>query len=1583
MVGPMLAFIVLVLLSEPTRTSSSYGSRGLMSVPYSLSSSFVAPPQQQFPLRPQLAVQSNAGLLEATLTLRAVHRSHSPTLPLLSYTARTLCLDTRCDAPAPTLLVWPGDMIKLTLVNLLEAGSANRTTLTTTLGGGNNNPRATASSAEGGLTQIFSFSVPPSSPPGLHVYSSPSPLHVMSGMLGAILVQPLNSSALSPEYTAMVTQRTVLVLTHVMLGRNAVENPSVQWDSGGAGGTGSPSAPAGPSDLTASLPQLSALASSTLNIADGSSTSPIRDFWLVNGQFQPIVSLRPMAFSLLDIACGSLYRLLELEVRSAMRKAQDPCSMQLLAQDGIFLERPRDVAHLVMLPGQRASVAVRCPSPGRFYLQSVSTSDPDNRYAGVGHASTKSRQVLAVLLVEGISPVPAMTLGPNCLVGLGSPDGTAPKSPTASNVLSDSSPTAIVSISTSQQGAGPGGWLGAGSDCTLPCFSSAECALLYGSNFSSSDFPSSRVGKCTYAPGQSVALSLSSLVPSSSSPQLVQVTIWGTKDFSFPLRLSSPMQFISFTPAASVYGANYTEPSADRSPGAHVLIAPYPEPPSVYALPGDWRDVYAALPGRLVLQGSWQSGQISSLGADMQVHVLPAPPVLPSNHPAVVESALPASPLASAFQPTLSVQGGTPADAFLTSNGSGNVQPLLCSASGSSWGYREVVDMYRAQRVLTVSGCPNHPFQCQESGCGGEQGGRSFLHPASVVLPLYPTFSASPVDVSCSLEPVGYALNGVPFFSHAEVSASLPTRFTTAKAALTSLPAPRCLSPADYYSAVGARGFTPPRSMSAADGTPPLPPFPRCPLNGEADGLLHCGDSVQVRAGEVDACGGMADSSGRYGYRVEPVCLLRQLGDEAPAPSSSSAGVQLGWALDGFPIFGSMGPHGTKMLPCLDPGAHPTLCLDSCGGIAASLPDHDLFLYRYFVGGNVNGEGAGQCSSVVVVEDSNSNSTTTVSCNRVQDKCCISRLPSQSRAPYTLACLVGCVPGHPCEPLPATAAVLGAVVAGGSGATDSRYSPMDKAPQIPLSLWALPPSPPVITSPPSPRSNASSASPSSPADPLASALKQQLKRRAQLLSVTTSATSTTLAETKTLPMPIVASLSVDREIVLLSSPRAEVEAVPRGEMIFGVAGPLGNSLFYTTQDGLYSLALGGHSPVQLVAGVLRVAITGYNFGQALSSVLTVSVRGKPCNSVELLSPSSLLCTLTQTTGGSALTDSDVYVAVLGGETFGSDVHFTSALEAQRSGRPAIDGVTFKPAPFRPHAVALLAPLANSARPAVLFFSSVAAGGGVVYRCLPDGAQVEAVSVGLDKVYGLAVMTSKCSSSDPEVDGSGPCDLILIAYSGGVAALLLPALVVGQPLGSPKKPVVVASPPQGAVSLALDLVGEGRVFVTLNGDKVAVLSLAAVVQASISQLPVALSLESYCRLSGAAVLPPLPGLGEWSQSRLLLLDSNSNRLLLASEAIANPLRLPLNDGPDSAAILWPTALSVDTGGGEAVSVLFISELLGRIWRLRITRTIDSATATVSAKLGVPELLIDLGSTSPSAARLRSLAASNGGVFLDIL
>jgi len=97
-----------------------------------------------------------------------------------------------------------------------------------------------------------------------------------------------------------------------------------------------------------------------------------------------------------------------------------------------------------------------------------------------------------------------------------------------------------------------------------------------------------------------------------------------------------------------------------------------------------------------------------------------------------------------------------------------------------------------------------------------------------------------------------------------------------------------------------------------------------------------------------DYCGGHSQEQGDYHYHFPPSCLLKQI------PSFSDGhSPQLGWALDGFPVYGPKGPNGVQMITCAKDSTRAN-CLDECEGLEMELPSVDKFRYRYYIIGNTS-----------------------------------------------------------------------------------------------------------------------------------------------------------------------------------------------------------------------------------------------------------------------------------------------------------------------------------------------------------------------------------------------------------------------------------------------------------------------------------------------------------------------------------------------------------------------------------------------------------------------------------------------------
>ncbi|MEM7487754.1 MAG: YHYH protein [Pseudomonadota bacterium] len=94
----------------------------------------------------------------------------------------------------------------------------------------------------------------------------------------------------------------------------------------------------------------------------------------------------------------------------------------------------------------------------------------------------------------------------------------------------------------------------------------------------------------------------------------------------------------------------------------------------------------------------------------------------------------------------------------------------------------------------------------------------------------------------------------------------------------------------------------------------------------EADLHHHQTRHDTLQTGQLDICGGHAGRGDDYHYHVKPVCMIAQMENAGPDAI-------IGWAFDGFPIYGDDNPDGSAI---------PADALDVCNG----QPD-ETFGYRY------------------------------------------------------------------------------------------------------------------------------------------------------------------------------------------------------------------------------------------------------------------------------------------------------------------------------------------------------------------------------------------------------------------------------------------------------------------------------------------------------------------------------------------------------------------------------------------------------------------------------------------------------------
>lgn len=274
-----------------------------------------------------------------------------------------------------------------------------------------------------------------------------------------------------------------------------------------------------------------------------------------------------------------------------------------------------------------------------------------------------------------------------------------------------------------------------------------------------------------------------------------------------------------------------------------------------------------------------------------------------------------------------------------------------CDACGASARYTEHLTDFvgYSKRSITTSGCPNHYSYCtgkkRADGCaakGNEGSASQALDQDRLVhIPGSPVIASAVTDIECSMGAVAVSLNGVSIYGGAVDTSCELVNVTDETSEWTSF----------------------------------------------------------------DFCSGHSQAAGDYHYHFVSTCLLAEALSKTKTSSVQQHSPQLGWAYDGFPIYGPKGLGGVDMFhsatgaSCAS-SADSSHCLDSCSGRREEIPTLDQFKYRYYF--------TGPSSDLTSLP--------------------VHPRPSPDDYPFSLKCYVGCT----FEDL-----VTGTCVAAETGVTDS------------------------------------------------------------------------------------------------------------------------------------------------------------------------------------------------------------------------------------------------------------------------------------------------------------------------------------------------------------------------------------------------------------------------------------------------------------------------------------------------------------------------------------------------------------------
>jgi hypothetical protein len=837
------------------------------------------------------------------------------------------------------------------------------------------------------------------------------------------------------------------------------------------------------------------------------------------------------------------------------------------------------------------------------------------------------------------------------------------------------------------------------------------------------------------------------------------------------------------------------------------------------------------------------------------------------------------------------------------------------------------------------------------------------------------------VDATCVSSPVAIALNGVPMYGMADPAISST-----------------CVSVSDYdrdYPRVGRKALKP------------------CNLHGINDGVTYCGDALLANAAQMDKCGGYTDAKGQYRYQGVPVCLVQQLEEEraarAVAAGSHAAvledgvevtvspmlgndhGVQLAWALDGFPVYyGARGPKGVVMHTCGTAGAHADFCLDECNGYEGALDDVDDFRYRYYVTGPLP---TGQCSETT--EGLGQNST----CARVDDKCCLSRVPTADARPYTIGCFKGCRAGSgDCKYAP-----------GALPGTTSYYrsAAVTVTPEGAFfESTATPPAPDVPASP-----AAAVAPAASPILPLAAGVDNVAFRFSNNRSLGLIAADGTIT---TLPAG-----ATDTYISGMAVDRADADASLAE-----------TNLYFTTQKEILVVPAASTSGVpsaasRVLAGTIFVTVRGHNLGREGhgGTDLTVTVQGERCSSLVRIDASEVQCNVLTLAPPYTVTPGDVHLEGLGEGTTGPTMHHSLAAA---SGKSVISSVEFQFSAFTPYAVAV-SPHQSSV-PGWLYWSNIGSGDAAptgIFRSRRTTDFIEVVNgPELSQVSSLIVfhpdVGSAAAAAVDTIMGAGQVsELVFFAESRtasvGVTVVEVAVRGCGRGCNQPHTYTLLAGV-VGVVSVALDhALGErAQLLVTQRDGEVLAVDLETALPTAMSgsgphavdvsrrdtwpaYVTRVASLSSRSRLGGVAVVSgPNPSAdaarphpNAWSFQRIFVADTNQQKVYAVSESGFPLLRMNVGLDHDASKVIWPfdvaalwtPSADLPTNDKQYVTLL-VAEYLGRIWRYELVLNPQTGKVDADAyRTTRPTLVVDL-SAFGAGQQLRTTFATEAAAGVAV-
>ena len=432
-------------------------------------------------------------------------------------------------------------------------------------------------------------------------------------------------------------------------------------------------------------------------------------------------------------------------------------------------------------------------------------------------------------------------------------------------------------------------------------------------------------------------------------------------------------------------------------------------------------------------------------------------------------------------------------------------------------------------------------------------------------------------------------------------------------------------------------GFSSESRQSVGDKT--------CDIKGIGDGTWICGDAVQQDATKIDKCGGHVDDRGLYHYHIPPVCLIQQLTElrstqrrlvemsdssslvtDVVVKSDLLHSVQIGWALDGFPIYGPIGPNGILMQPCRSLNEaerkYVDYCLDECNGLYGAFDGVDDFMYRYYISGEM---GSGECSDEV------ENGGT---CARVTDKCCVNKVPSSKYQPYTIGCFKGCKYGDSSCTVSEVPSVTDTYYPAISLHTSEVFLGVDE-------------------------SNSGSDQESDVDSTVNDDDSVSVSDFPNVDSLAYNGFGRTAVRLHKRKLGILSKIRDSSNGNVVNPPVNVEELVQSNEDAFITGLTLGyrgndeasSQILFTTQRGVWVMQEDGHHASRFVVGYKTILVKGYNLGSSLTDIKLMTVKGENCSYLELIDSMNVFCMMSNMADDETVENNDVVLNTVAGNCY--------------------------------------------------------------------------------------------------------------------------------------------------------------------------------------------------------------------------------------------------------------------------------------------------------------------------------------------